>query len=904
MRADAVYRALLHCYPAAFRDEYGTEMQRVFAEQLGRAKRTGGGLKRASLWVEAAWDAVTVAPGEHWHVLFEDLRYALRTMAARPAFSAIAILSLALGIGANSAIFSLWNSVLHATLAGVHNPGQLVILSNPDTAGGWHGSARGDRDWLTYAEFEQLREQSRSFSGVMAAQSFLSQWRVRFNGSEWEEVHGRLVSNGYFQVLGVSPALGLVFEGDESTDSPYAVISYNYWQRRFGGNADILGRTFRLRNASLTVIGVAPAGFQGETAGQQPDLWIPLRLQPSVMPGQDTLHDTPPSKTMWLHVFGRLKPGVTAARAEAESNAIFKTGLQAFYGNVASAQQRLELLDQHLKVRPGARGASETRSNFSTSLTALLASAGALLAIACANLANLQLARGTARRPELALRVSLGASRRRILRLLITESMVLAVTGGLGGLAAAFLLHGALVRMIAQADEDFRMSFALDPLVLLFTTGVTLGAALLFGVLPAWQITGSDSVSGVREHSPNATGSVRAKRWGQLLVSLQLALSLPLLVGAGLLARTVYNLEHQVDLGYSAGRLLQVRIDPREAGYDTVRSGLLFRDLLGRIQQIPGVKAATFSENGIFTGSISRSSVEVEGFTGKQEQDREVAMEVVGPGYFSTLRIPIALGREITGEDGAGTSRVCVINQAFAQHFLAGWNPLGMRVTSTGGTKRTACQVIGVAGNARTETPRGRAKPRFYIPATQPLEDKATPAHFLIRTTIETAPVLASVRRTVRRVNAALPISTALSLEEQMQRRTAQDHTAAQLAVVFGCAALALAATGLYGVLSYSIARRTGEIAIRMALGARPGRVITMILGETCALILSGVTAGAILAYVASRLITSQLYGISPQDPLTMAAAIGLLVLVALSAVYLPARRASRLDPMKALRQE
>lgn len=594
MRGKGVYRALLHCYPAAFRQEYGGQMLHMFAEQMDEARRTGGRLRQAALWLGASLDLFTIAPKEHWHVILQDLRYALRIMATSPTFTAVAILSLALGIGANTAIFGLWNGVLHSALPAVHRPEQLVMLTDPDDAGMWHGHQSGDREWLTYSEFEQLRDRAEGFSALMASESNLESWQVRFQGGGWEEAHGRLVSGGYFDVLGVSPALGRGFTpADDHGEAPYAVISYNYWQRRFGGRPDILGKTFTLRNAVLTIIGVAPPGFLGETVGQEPDLWMPLGMQPRVIPGEDLLHDKPPSKAMWLHVFGRLKPGVTPAQAEAQANAIFKAGLETFYGSVASPERRREFLDQRLRIRPGARGASEARSDFSQSLTALLAGVGVLLLIASANLANLLLARGSARRPEIALRLSLGASRGRLIRQLVTESLALAAMGGVAGLVVAYFLHGVLVGMMAQSDRDFHMSFALDPLVVGFAVAATLGAALLFGVLPAWQATRSDTAARLREQSRGATGSRGRMRLGRLLVSLQLALSLPLLVGAGLLARTFYKLQH-VDLGYPGDRLLLVQIDSRAAGYNSARSGVLYRDLLGEIQRIPGIKAASF----------------------------------------------------------------------------------------------------------------------------------------------------------------------------------------------------------------------------------------------------------------------------------------------------------------------
>jgi predicted permease len=903
MSANRVYRAFLYCYPAAFRHEYGNQMQLMFAEQLGEARRTGGRLQQAALWLGASLDLFTIAPKEHCHVMFQDLRYAFRMMAASPSFTLVAILSLALGIGANTAIFSLWNGVLHSSLPGVQQPEQLVMLSNPDTAGGWHGNTTGDRDWLSYTEFEQLRDHVQGISALMASQSSFSNWQVRIENGAWEEAGGRMVSGGFFQVLGVRPAIGRVFTtAEDRAETPYAIISYNYWQRRFGGRPDVLGKTLTLRKAVLTIIGVAPPGFVGETVGQQPDLWVPLRMQASVMPGQDWLHDVPPAKAMWLHVFGRLKRGVTQAQAEAQANAVFKAGLESFYGSVASPEMRREFLDQRLRVRTGARGASHPRHQFSSSLTVLLTAVGVLLLIACANLANLLLARGAARKPEIALRLSLGASRGRLIRQLVTESLALAVLGGVAGLAAAYILHSALVRMMAQSDPDFHMSFSLDPLVLAFALGVTLAAALLFGVLPAWQATKTDASATLKEQCRNSAGPLARMRSGRFLVSLQLALSVPLLMGAGLLARTIYNLQ-RLDLGFPAEHLLLVRVDPREAGYDAARSDSLNRELLGQFESIPGVRSASFSELGVFSGGESGSGIEVEGYVAKQENDRESALDVVGPGYFSTLGVPIVRGREILESDHAGAPRICVINEAFAKRFFDKRNPIGMRVTLSEEDRRAAYQVVGVAKNARTHTLRGDVEPRYFVPAKQFLPALSSPT-FLIRTATESGPVMAAVRKSIQRVGATLPIGSARSIEERMAPLTAQDRTIAQLAVVFGCVALTLAAIGLYGVLSYGIARRTGEIAMRIALGAQPGRVIAMILRETVGLVIAGLAVGSGLAYTGSRLIASQLYGVAPQDPLTLGLSAALLLLVALSAAYLPAHRASRLEPMAALRQE
>jgi predicted permease len=904
MRPESIYRALLYCYPAAFRDEFGNQMSLVFADQLGEARRSGNRFQPAILCLEAARDVLTIAPKEHGHVMMQDLRYALRAIAANPGFAAIAILSLALGIGANTAIFSLWNSLLRSSLPVVRHPEQLVMLSDPDSEGSWNGRwtsrTDGNRAWLTYGEFEQLRDRADAFSGLMASQSVLDDWRVRVDRGEPEEAHGRFVSGGFFKVLGVNPLFGRTFtEADDHADSPYAVISYNYWRRRFGGRTDVLGKTLVAGKAVLTIIGATPPGFIGETSGQQPDLWVPLRMQPSVSPGRDRIHDTPPDKQMWLNVFGRLKPGVAPAQALAQANAVFQAGLESFYGPFDTVEMRRDFLDQDLGIHFAARGASGLRKSFSSSLTALFGAVGVLLLITCANLANLFLARGAARRPEIALRLSLGATRSRLVRQLATESLVLAALGGLLGLGSAYFIQGGLARMIAQSDDTFQMSFSLSPAVLFFSLGVMLLAALLFGLFPAIQATKADAGETLKEQSRTATGYVRQMRWGRFLVSFQLALSLPLLVGAGLLAQTIYHLQH-LNLGYSPERLLLLRVGPREAGYDAARRARLLPELAEQIGRTPGVLAVTYSVVGLFSGGNISLGINVEGYTPKAEVDRGSSADVVGPGYFSTLGVPILLGREILETDNALSPRVCVINEAFAKRFFDGRNAIGMHITES--EHKSTCQVVGISRNARTQGLRGETDPRFYLPAAQqpPIDSPI----FLIRTATANAPVLPAVREMVRRLDPELPIYMARTLEEQMAPWTAQDRSLGQLAIVFACAALALSAIGLYGVLSYGTTRRRGEIAVRVALGAQPNGIISMILRETAVLIAGGLVVGMSLAYGATRFLTSQVYGIAPQDPLTLASAIFVLTLVGLVSAYMPALRASRLDPMTALRRE
>ena len=833
--------------------------------------------------------------------LVQDSQYAIRMLWKSPVFTTVVTLTLALGIGANTAMFSLWNSMLHASLPGVHQPEDLVMLSNPNDSGMWtgvwEGRTDGPRSWLTYEEFEQLRDHADGFSALMASQSRHISWQAHIDGDTSEVVRGRLVSGGFFDVLGARPAIGRLFTTEmDRVEALDAVISYAYWQRRFGGRADVLGKTFSIRSTPLTIIGVTPRGFVGETAAQLPDVWLTLRIQPRVLPGSDWLRDTPPEKVMWLQVFGRLKRGVSAAQAEAQANAVFRRGLESFYGAV---ERRGEFLDQRLQLWSGARGASSVRPRLSVTLTTLLVAVSVLLLIACANLANLLVARGAARRPEIAVRFSLGATRVRILRQLATESLLLATVGGIAAVPVAAIVHSALERMQAAADDRFAMPFAIDPMVLAFVVSVTCGAAVLFGVLPAWRVTRFEAGTALREQSRSAVGSPDRTRLSHLLVCLQLALSLPLVFGAGLLARTAYNLQ-RADLGYPAERLLLMRTDVREAAADPTRRDGLLHELRAQLQQIPGVRAVSYSELGVFSGGESASTIEVEGSTPREERHRGSAMDVLGPGYFSTMGIPMLAGREIQNRDYDNARKVCVINEAFARRFFDRRDPIGRHITVIDDDDtRRSWQIVGVARNARTQRLRGDVEPRFFIPAIQP-ESPDAPT-FLIRTIGDAAPVMASVRTTVHRVNDAVAVQFARSIEEAIAPEVAQDRMSAQLAVVFGAVALTLAAIGLYGVLSYGVARRTGEIAIRMALGAPSDRVLSMILRETVGLVIVGLVAGGGLAFWASRLIGSRLHGVAPQDPLTLALAIGLLLAVALSAAYLPARRASRVDPATVL---
>ena len=717
----------------------------------------------------------------------------------------MAILSLTLGIGANTAIFSLWYGVLFAPLPGVDRPESLAMLTDPGASGMLRGRDSGPRRWVSYAEFEQLRDHAKGFSALMASQSSLNRWQVRINGGAAEAASGRLVSGGFFEVLGVDPAIGRLFATTEDRGEPaYAVISYAYWQRRFNGRPDVIGEPLIVRDTPVSIVGVTPAGFVGETSGQQPDLWLPLRLQPRVLPGGDWLHEKPPDKVMWLHVFGRLKPGVTIAHAEAQANGIFQTSLESFYG----PGRRQEAVDQRLRLRPGARGASASRDEFSSSLTLLLAAAGVLLLIACANLANLLLARGSARQTEIAIRVSLGASRQRVIRQLVTESLALAAIGGIAAVAVAYVMHAALVLMLQEVEPRFFMTLAFTAPVLAFVVAATIAAALVFGALPAWQVTRSDPGSRLRSNSRSAIGSAGELRTGRWLVGVQLALSVPLLVGAGLLVQTVYNLQHP-DLGFDAERLLLARVDLGDIVKDTARRDRVLRELYARIQRIPGVESASFSQLGLFSGALSTAWIEVSGSPSTATSGRDSALDRVGANYFSTLRVPILRGRDISENDRADTYKVCIVNEAFVRQYVGGRDPVGMRVTTVDDGVRTTYEVVGLVRDARTQSVRNDVEPRFFVAAEQrPFQGISRT--FVIRTAAGAGAVLPAVRDAFDGVDAELSRSDVdvTSIEAHMSPLIADERTVARLAVAFGTVALALAAIGLY-VLSYGIIRRS-----------------------------------------------------------------------------------------------
>jgi predicted permease len=840
--------------------------------------------------------------------VLKDLRYALRQLARNPVFTAVAVSSLAIGIGANTAIFGILNSILLKSLP-VRDPQQLVMMTNPNSSGVSDGLDSGERNLMTYVEFTQLRDHNTTLSGLCAAESELDRWQIHVNGGPQEDARGRLVSEEYFSVLGVEPSIGRFFTSEDAKglgQDPYAVISYDYWQRRFGGKTSVLGTPFRILGATFTIIGVAEPGFRGESVGEDPDLWLPMMMQPQVMPGRDWLHEDlgkSMDKVMWLHVIGRLKPGVKLAKAQTEINVLFRGIIENGYPATLAPETRKSVLDQHLKLHDARTGAFGGRENFAQQLLVLQAASAVVLLIACINVANLLLARATARYKEVGVRLSIGASRGRLVRQFLTESLVLSLLGGVAGSLVAWGASRALVPLLAAQRQALSLTPGLDWSVLVFTAGVSFLTGILFGLVPAIRGTRVNVNDSLRDSGRGNTSSGGRLNLAKGLVVAQVAFSLLLVVSAGLFLRTLWNLQ-SVGLGYPKEKLLMVTVDGLTAGYKGQRLADLWRDLTDRLRAVPGIQGATYSENGLFSGSESGDQIDVEGFTPQDKKDKGSRFDSVGPQYFATVGIPLLLGRDFDQHDTITSPHVCVINEAFAKKFFAGRSPIGRHITEKFGDLKTTFEVIGVAKDARDHSLKGDIPPRFYISAGQGIEGPTPWATFEIRTAGDPTQMLEMVRKTILSVNGDLPMDGLRPLIENLDRANQQPRMVARLCAIFGVVALLLAATGLYGVLSYGVARRTNEIGIRMALGAGRGSVIAMILRETGLMILIGVIAGLVASAGVTRLVRSQLYGLSTLDPATMIAAVAILATVALISGYIPAARAARVNPTQALRHE
>ncbi|HXO18878.1 MAG TPA: ABC transporter permease [Thermoanaerobaculia bacterium] len=835
--------------------------------------------------------------------LLQDLRYAARTLRLSPAFTAVAVLSLALGIGANTAIFSLIDALLLRRLP-VSEPQGLVALGNPARTGSLsEGSVRGDL--FSVPMYRELRDRNRVFSGLFGS-GRVGRLTVGLDRSTAapESARGRLVTGNYFAVLGVSALRGRVFTADEDKSpgsDPYVVISYDYWRRRFAADPGIVGRILRLNDYPFTVVGVTPPGFFGDVVGAATDVWVPLMMQRQVNPGRDYLDKWDVS---FLLLMGRLRPGVSIGQAGANVNGLFSQIVSSRAGGAIAADFVPDPSEIHVEVTPGASGFSSLRQQFSRPLETLMAIVGLVLLIACASVANLLLERATGRQKELSVRLAVGAGRGRLVRQLLTESVLLAALGGALGVLVASWADTALLGL-AGASRSAALDLKPNLQVLAFTAAVSLLTGILFGLAPALRATRVELAPALKESSRSLAGAGSGRRWplGKVLVVAQFTLSLLLLMAAGLFLRTLVNLQ-RLDLGYRRDGLVVMRVDPVAAGYSGARLEVFSRQLLDRLKNVPAVSGVTLSENGVFSGTESSSSISFPGVSAPAPAGAprdSVNYDRVGPDYFKVLGIPVLAGRGIGAEDRAGAPRVAVVNETLARFYFRGQSPLGKRLVE-GPLSEQSYEIVGVAKDVRDHALRGEVPRRFYTPLLQSAESISA-FNFELRTAEPTA-LLERLRQTVRGFDPRLAILDLAPVGSLIDDSIGDERLVAKLAAVFGVLALALASIGLYGVISYTIARRTNEIGIRMALGARRQHVLWMVLRETLLLALAGVALGVPAVLVSARVVASRLYGLSASDPATLAAASGLLLLVAVVAGAIPGSRATRVDPTEALRYE
>ena len=844
---------------------------------------------------------------DHW---IRDLRYAWRQLRRNPTLTAVIALSLGLGMGANTAIFSLIHAVMLRNLP-VRNPGQLVLLRWRSAKWPTGMIMSGHRGMsLSFHAFEQARAENRFFSSVFgfAPLDFDGPSVNMSTGGESTLISGEMVAGGYFSGLGVLALLGRALTDDDQRPgvSHVAVISYSFWTRRFGRDPLAVGKSMTLNGVPFTVVGITPPEFFGVQPGRAPDVWIPIVDEPNLRPWSSS---PPAGRSMasgdwwWIEIMARLKPGVSEHQASAALNLAFQQQVSASIKPTPQGQSlpRLELV-------PGSKGLDLLQRRFSQPLFILTAMVGLVLLIACANVATLLLARATARQREIGIRLALGASRARLIRQLLTESVLLAVLGGALGLLLAYWGSHSLLLLLSGTPGGggpITLDVHPDAAVLAFTAAVSLLTGILFGLAPAFRATRVEVTPVLKDSAGRtATGGPGARReLGKLVVIAQIALSLPLVVGAGLFVRTLENLENQ-DLGFNRQNLLLFGIDPARSGYQGTREMNLYGQLLERVQALPGVQSATLSRLALISGWQSEGIISVEGYQPTTNDEKYAQWNDVGPRFLETMGIRLLLGRGIEARDTATSPKAAVVNEAMVRRYWNGMNPLGRRFKIEGDAgPKDAFEVVGVVQNAKYAELRDEPQPAFYVPYTQmPL--RLGGVHFALRTAGDPMALIPSVFRAVHEIDPGLPLADVKSQTEQIEESVSQERVFAVLSSCFGLLALGLACVGLYGTMAYAVSRRTHEIGIRMALGAEGREILWMVLRATLALGVIGVGIGLPVAWMASRLVSSRLFGLQPTDPATVATAAVLLAVVSGLAGYLPARRASRVDPMEALRYE
>jgi predicted permease len=830
-----------------------------------------------------------------------DLRLAFRGLRRSPLFASVAILSLALGIGANTAIFTLIDQILLRKLP-VARPGELVMLYQQ---GANMGSNMGSR-MHSYPLYQDLKEKAQPLDDVLCRRLVSASISV---DNQTERVEAEMVSGNYFSMLGVPPAVGRVLNSREDDQvyrgHPVVVLGYDYWVTRFASDPGVVGKKILVNDYPMTIVGVSARGFGGLDPAQSPQIRVPILMMPVMMPDITNWLFMDNRRARWVQVFGRLKPGYTVQTARAPIQGLY-TQIRAYEMTLPaakdwSAYSRDQFMKGRLLVDKADIGFSPLRNDFSTALLVLMGMVGLVLLIACANVANLLVARGFMRQKEIAVRLSLGASRGRLVRQLLIESLVLSGAGGAIGVALAFGLTRGLLALVPQSGSGRPLMImpTPDPRILTFAFALTFVTGIVFGLLPALRASRPDPWTTLKDTVGSIAGGGGSLFLRKGLVTAQVALSFLLLFGAGLFVRSLQNLR-TTDPGVSLDNLVTFQLSPALSGYTNQRATIFAKELVARLRAIPGVESAAVAAVAILAGDEWDSSMSVEGHTAKDGEDMQAFMNAVSPGYFTTLKTPIVEGRDFRDGDQQEQATVAIVNRRFATHFFPDGSAVGRHIGfGVGPRTKLNIEIIGVAADALYEGPREGVRRQVFVPHWG-----RNAAVFYARTRTSSTATYELIRNAVRQLDASIPVYSMKTVEGQLDETLLTDRLVAMLSAGFGALATLLASIGLYGVMAFVVARRRKELGIRLALGAQPGLLIWMVMREVLVLLAVGLAIGVPAALGLASYVASQLYGIQPRDPFIATWTVLLLAAVSAAAGLIPAHRASRTDPMMVLRTE
>jgi len=829
--------------------------------------------------------------------VWNDLRYALRTLWKNPAVSVVATVTLALGIGANSAVFSVFEQVILRLLP-VANPEELELLEVAGKQAPGMAMADHRHTVHSYPQYLDFRQRSKSMAGLIARMA--APVTLAHQG-EGERAYGELISGNFFQVLGLRPHLGRLLGPEDDVREgghPVLVLGYQYWQRRFGGREDVLGQSVRVNGRPMEVVGVAPKEFRGVLSTASPAVYMTLAMRKAMHPMLGRMTRIPERMVRVLAVLGRRNPGVPHQQAASEMQAVWRSIQEDELKELGPrVRDREKFLARKMTLTPALQGIHTLREQVEKPLLSVMALVGLVLLIACVNVAGLLMARAVARGREVAVRVALGASRAALVRQVLLESLVLGLAGGVAGLVVAVWT----MKLLELLVEGAGFSAVLSMRVIGFNFGVAAVTAVLFGLAPAWRATRADVATALKDQTAG-TGAARGHaRFRQAAVVVQVALSLLLLVAAGLFARTLHNLR-TCDPGFRTEKLLSLGVDPALNGYDAERGRAFYERLTERLRRLPAVQDVGAATLPLIGGGEMGSGVRIEGYQAREGEDTGTSRNVVGPGFFRTVGIPVVLGREFEQRDREGAPRVAVVNEAFVRRYLHGQNPLGRKISFGGPKDVFDIEIVGVVKNQKSASLREETKLLAYTPSAQ--SEDLLPLTFYLLSERDEAALGPDVRRVVRELDADLPLFRMETVATRREEAVQLERTVAQLASTFAGMATLLAAVGLYGLMAHGVARRTREIGVRMALGAQRGQIFGVILKESLLYLAVGLVAGLPLALWLGRLLEAQLFGLTARDPVVLAGAVVALTLAALTAACVPARRAARVDPAAALRHD